>query len=134
MFEYGDYLIESGREWAPRSVQVVQNNCLRICYNIPDPRDIRTAELHELCLLDKLIVHRKKHILCYNIISRDHLYILYINGHVILRSNSKIKLKVARPKGELYRVSPLYRAMLLWDELDHKLHHGKNVSTFKAGV
>ena len=34
-----------------------------------------------------------------------------------LRSNKLMKLKLQRPKGQLYRDSPLYRGSFNWDKL-----------------
>ena len=36
----------------------------------------------------------------------------------VLRGNSKIELKVQRPKGKLYRKSSKYRGFLVWNKLD----------------
>ena len=48
----------------------------------------------------------------------------------VLRNN--IKLKVSRPKKEIYRTSPLYRGKLLWDELNESTQHALSIDLFKS--
>ena len=115
--EYGDIMLESGPDLLYKSVQTIQNHCLRCCLNILDPRLITIDELHTTCKCIKL-VHRRN----VNLLSMVHTFASSPDNVIIpvqvLRNNDKRKLKLQRPKGQLYRDSPMYRGMLLWDRLE----------------
>ena len=115
-FDYCDFVIESGPEGLVGDLQTVQNHCLRCCKGIMDPRDISRIELHTSCSCKWLHCRRKENL----------LGLMYKHSRVsdnliapmrVLRSNVMMKLKLQRPKGNQYKLSPLYRGSFVWDKL-----------------
>ena len=114
-------------------LQVIQNDCLRICVRARDVRDISIENLHVECEIKKLETRRNKFmlVLMYQRALSDQHTVLPARE---LRSSSKIKLKVSRPKCELYRKNPLFRGAALWEELDAKQHHKMSRHLFMASL
>ena len=52
----------------------------------------------------------------------------------VLCNNNKHKLKLQRPKGQLYRDSPLYKGMILWDKLDPDIQCIDNHDAFIEAI
>ena len=63
VFDYCDFIIDSGPVTAVRRLQIVQNKCLRLSLGICDPRDISIVDLHDRCKIDTLSERRRKHLL-----------------------------------------------------------------------
>ena len=131
IFDYCDFVLDAGPVNSVRGLQTVQNRCLRLCLGILDPRDITTAALHTRCSLVKLFIRRRKHILSimYNW-TRDPEHT--VQPTRVLRNNTLVKVKVARPILESFCDSPLYRGMLLWQELKAGVQHSGTIDIFKA--
>ena len=55
-----------------------------------------------------------------------------IGQHNRTRSDLKRKLKVERPKREKYKRGPLYRGMIIWDELNSELQKSESIHIFKS--
>ena len=117
IFDYGDVMTDSGSDGLVGDIQILQNHCLRACIGIQDPQMISRPDLHTLCDCSMLDVRRK----C-NLLSRMYHLSRDVDNTVVpvrdLRGNSKIKIKVQRPKCALYKHSPLYRGHVEWCKLD----------------
>ena len=133
IMEYSSFLLDGAPEWVPRKLQVIQNDCLRICVRARDVREVSIDELHVECEIDKLETRRNKFLLAlmYQRSQNEQNTVLPVRE---LRSSSSIKLKVSRPKCELYRRSPLFRGASLWDGLDAKQHHKMSKHLFMSSL
>ena len=131
ILDYGDYLIDGGPACAARKLQVIQNHFLRCALKITDPQDISIEDLHTTCKAGLLQHRRDCHLLAimYKMSRDDDNVVVPVR---VLRNNSNIKLKVSRPKKEIYRTSPLYRGKLLWDELNESTQHALSIDIFKS--
>ena len=114
--EYGDFLFDSAPPNKVRKLQVQQNNSLRICTRTK-VGDVSVNYLHRKCKVERLEPRRKRHLLC--LIYRH----ASIPGNLLpslnrTRGDGKKRIKVERPKREKYRRNPLYRGVMMWEELD----------------
>ena len=118
VLEYGDVVLDGAlSETLVSEIQTIQNNCLRACLTIWDPRSISRLDLHVRCTSKPLKLRRTESLLCRMFkLSQDEDNVVVPTR--VLRSNDKVILKVQRPKGGLYRRSPKYRGFLAWSKLD----------------
>ena len=115
-FEYCDFVLESGPEGLVQELQTVQNHCLRYCLGIADPRLITRVALHVTCKCKWLHDRRRINLLCLMYKHSRNADNLIIPTRV-LRSYVQMKIKLQRPKSQLYRDSPLHRGAALWDKV-----------------
>ena len=54
--------------------------------------------------------------------------------HMVLRSNSKVKIKSDFSRLTQIQKSPFYRGLKVCDELTHEIQHDKDLSKFKSKV
>ena len=129
VLDYGDIMTDSGPETPVSQIQIIQNHCLRACIGVKDPQLVHRVQLHELCHCETLAVRRERNLLgrIYKL-SRNH------DNTVVpvreLRGNTKIKIKVQRPKGKFYTDSPLYRGYQAWSKLDAEVQHMDTFTEF----
>ena len=130
VMEYGDFVFEGANNEFEETLQILQNHCLRVCLAIYDPRLISRKDLHALCLCEPLSVKRRCNLLnlMYKFASQPDNVVVPVR---ILRDHDKIKLKVQRPKDQLYRNSPLYRGYRLWSKLDAEVQSAASLGKFK---
>lgn len=57
-----------------------------------------------------------------------------VKQNVRTRASNKVKLKMERPKREKYKRGPLYRGMLLWNELHENVQKLESVHMFKNKI
>ena len=129
IMEYSAILIGSGPVWATRKLETLQNDCLRVCEGIRDPRDIHVEQLHTQNGVVMLEERRHRQLLgmMYSL-SRDPESVIVPARE--LRGGTKIKLKLSRPHKDIYYKSPLYRGTQLWDRLDGVKQHSTNRENF----
>ena len=129
ILEYCPLVIDGGPVGAVRKLQTLQNDCLRICKSIADPRDIRVHDLHLECKLDELAYRRNKQILSYMYsISRKADEVLVPTR--VLRANLKVQLKPKRVIKDIYTMSPYFRGSRLWDRLQPEQQRSPNTLAF----
>ena len=120
--DYCGFLSEGGPVWAVNKLQTLQNDGIRICERILDPRGHNVDALHTQNKVTKLKVTRDRQLL-------RHLFKMSKNPTLVmvparnLRGNTKIKLRAMRAKKDIFAKSPLYRGLALWDELDASIQH-----------
>ena len=52
----------------------------------------------------------------------------------VLRSNAKVKIRTQRPHGQLYRDSPLYRGVFLWNKVDADVQKLPTYTSFMSKI
>ena len=107
---------------------------LRKCLQIKNPLDISEEALHVKCNIK--ILSKRRDI---QLLSLIHKWSRDISNVVPperqrTRGDSKIKLKVDRPRLTAYRKSPLYRGKILWDVLDQNIQKIDKAVTFRKKV
>ena len=133
IMEYSSFILDGASEWVPRRLQVLQNDCLRICERIRSAQDIDLDLLHARCKIEWLVDRCNTSLLSI-MYKRANNVDLTVEPPRELRSSSKIKLKVERPKPEIFRKSPLYRGSMLWDELTADKQHKPTRLLFLASL
>ena len=131
--EYCNFIFGSGPDGMGKELQTIQNHCLRCCLGIVDPRLIRTDALHTSCECDRLAYRRRRSVLSLMYKHSKRADNLIVPNRV-LRSNTLLKFKLQRPKGELYRKSPLYRGSLIWNTLDPECQHAATINVFMSKI
>ena len=58
ILEYCPIVTDGGPAWAENRMQVLQNDTLRVCSRIQNPRDANIDQLHELYDVERLKVRR----------------------------------------------------------------------------
>ena len=117
IMEHCGFVTDGGPVWATRKMQTLQNDALRICECIRDPRGVDIDALHTRNQIPKLVRARDKELLSYmHKMSQDQNNVL--QAPRILRGNRGVLLKVPRSKKAVFDRSPMYRGLPLWDELD----------------
>ena len=132
ILEYGNFIVDSGPQTGIRRLQTQQNNGLRICTR-SKVIDISINQLHKTCKVARLETRRKKQLAClmYRHTTNPENCVIQRNR---TRSDKKVKMKVERPHREKYRKGPLYRGMLIWDELDCYIQDAETVDQFKTKI
>ena len=134
IMEYCGFVTDGGPVWAARQMQTLQNDALRICERIRDPRGVNVDALHTRNNLSELKPARSRELLC-------HLHKMSMNPRNLvvpardLRGNSRLQLRVARSKSGVYDRSPIHRGVLGWNELPastQKLSHAAFVKVLKT--
>ena len=129
IMEYSSILIGSGPVWATKKLETLQNDCLRVCEGIRDPRDIHVEQLRTQNGVELLEERRHRQLLglMYKMSLDPDNVIVPVRE---LRGGAKIKLKRSRPHKDIYYKSPLYRGTQLWDRLDGVKQHSTNRENF----
>ena len=117
IMEYCSFVTDGGPVWAVRQMQTLQNDALRICEGIRDPRGVNIADLHARHKIEMLEPARTRELL-------GHLHKMsQIPDNLIvpvreLRGNDSVKLRIPRSKKWIYDRSPLYRGATPWNDLE----------------
>ena len=122
VLDYGDFIIDGAHKDSNKLFETIQNHFLRCCMGVTDNQAMSRILLRKNCLCTKLSTRRDRSMLAlmYSHVQHEE-NIMELRR--TLRSNCKIQLIVQRPRGALYRRSPLFRGRALWDELDCELQH-----------
>ena len=131
--DYGAFMAKSGPVWAANKLQTLQNDCLRACEQIRDPRDAHVNDLHTRNHVVPLQVTRDRQLLCLmHKWSKDHTNVVVPPR--LLRGNNKIRLKHMRVKKDIYSKSPLYRGVPLWNDLDPNTQSIEKTAAFISAL
>ena len=63
VIDYGNIFLSSCNKADLNDLQILQNNAVRCCYGVSDPRDKHVIDLHDQANMKLIDVRRKKHIL-----------------------------------------------------------------------
>ena len=131
--DYCSFMAGGGPAWAQRKIQTLQNNGLRACEGIIDPRGIDVDALHVRSNVTKLRVTQERQLVSLlHKLSRNPENVIIPPR--ILRGNDKVKLKLERAKTDIYEKSPLYRGRPLWDTLPSKVQKLVSNRKFNSGI
>ena len=126
---YCGFLNGGSPVWATRKLQTLQNNGLRICEQIRDPRGVDIAGLHTALNVSTIATTRNRQLLSLlHKRSKNEEYVL--PRPRVLRGNDKIQLKGQRVKKDIYERSPLCRGLQHWNNLDAATQHLENSAKF----
>ena len=113
--------------------QTIQNNCLRICKNMSDPRDADIHEMHTESGLEKLQPRRARQLLSWMFgLSKDESNT--VPPVRVLRDNDNVRLKVSRHHKDIYLKSPLHRGARYWSRLTADQQRTRLKPSFMASL
>ena len=119
--------------WAIAKLQTLQNDCLRACEKILDPRGVNVDALHTRLNVTTLKTSRDRQLLSHiQKWALDHQ-----NSTVpprLLRGNMNVKLKPTRVKKDIYAKSPMHRGQALWDTLESDVQHMADTRKFAEAL
>ena len=110
-------------------LQTLQNNGLRICEKIRDPRGVNIQGLHDNLGVSTVETTRNRQLLVQihrRVQDEEHILL----RPRALRGNIKVQLKVPRVKKDIYERSPLWRGQPLWNLLEPATQSQKSVAIF----
>ena len=133
ILDYCCFLHDGGPVWAIRKLQTLQNNALRVCESIRDPRGVDIAALHTRNKVTKLEVTRRHQLL--SLMHREAQDENQVVAPVrVLRGGDKLKLRTQRVKKDIYEKSPYHRGLAEWNALDAAVQHTKDKASFMNSI
>ena len=132
--DYIDYVIDSTSSDRVSKLDKLQNKAIRrieYCIDKNKRKDIDV--LHIMYNIEKLSVRRNRNLtkIMYRE-SKDMKNINLLRPQMELRSNTKVKMKLKFTSLTRVQMSPLYRALKLWDSLPPTLQKEDDYQTFKS--
>ena len=114
-----------------KQLQTPQNQALRICLKVKI-RDVRTDELHERTEVPRL-ENRRKELLCSMMLRKSQKVNPQVRAR-LTRASAKFNFPTRRRRTQMYKKSPMYRGIHLWDTLDQPVQAAKTKEAFKRAV
>ena len=131
ILEYGSFLTDSGPATIVKKYQPLQNRGLRICTR-KRIGEMSTNKLHKTCKVQRIEVRRNVQLACLMYKHSKEAENQRPRRHRRTRGDMKVKLNVERPKRTKYRSGPLYRGMLIWDNLEVHIQEQPDIYQFKT--
>ena len=128
------FLLISGNVSDRNDLQTLQNNALRICYNVRLRDRVSVGNMHRNANLLSLEQRRQKQLLCLMFLYKTrHAEIRRIHGRNT-RAADVFSFTRERYHNVKYRNSPFYKGALLWDTLPICVRQCLTVSDFKKSL
>ena len=131
IMEYCGFVMDGAPAWVSPKLQVLQNDAIRIAEKIKDPRLMRVHELHALHEMELLQPRRDRQLLSliYDYAQDEDNLVVPVRA---LRGNNKKQIKLPRKGKDIYKKSPLYRGVKLWENLSAEQQHLQTKEEFLA--
>ena len=134
VIDYGNMFINTCNTQDLADLQVLQNNALRCCYNVTDPRDEHIFDLHVKANMKLLDVRRKKQlILCIWRNVQSGFVELHIPTRVT-RAGTGCNIRLPIPRTEQYKRSVYYMGSQLWNCLNEETRNSNGLLEFKKAI
>ena len=114
-------------------LQKLQNRCLRMCFDINNPRDMSVARLHDSARLNLLETRQETHLL-------NIMFMLKCNnkfrkqGLRVTRNADRYVFNTEIVHMDVYAKSPYYRGVALWNNLPLDIQNICTATVFKNAV
>ena len=134
VLDYGSIFLSSLPEHIKDDIQVLQNNALRSCLNIIDPRDVNVLELHSNVNV-QLFRHRmvKYLLICIrNAVEEGTLNM--VNTGIRTRQNDGHTIKLPIPRTKYIQKSPFYWGAQIWNSLPIHIRTLPDKLSFKQHI
>ena len=130
ILDYGGFILNSCNQSDRSDLQIMQNNALRICYNVRLRDRMSVKTLHKNAKLLSLDQRRKVQLLSLMFIHKfNHDVRRPVNRHT--RGADRFKFKLERYNTVKYKNSPYYKGSELWDSLALATINCDNLFEFK---
>ena len=134
VLEYVSIFVSSLPEQTKEDIQVLQNNALRCCLNIIDPRNVNALEMHANTNV-QLFKHRmiRSLLICIRNAVEDGTLCI-INTDVRTRQNGGRTIKLPKPKTKYIRKTPFYWVSQIWNSLQLEIRTLPDKLSFKRHI
>ena len=134
VIDYGNIFLSSCTQGDLRDMQILQNNALRCCYGVFDPRDEHILFLHSQANMKMLDIRRKKQIV--TCIWRNLKKGVIQTAQPVRqnRSAEAPSIYLPIPKTELFKKSVYYLGANLWNTLPVSLRLLDDIENFKLEI
>ena len=131
---YGNIFLSSCNEAELNDLQILQNNAVRCCYGVSDPRDEHVIDLHDQANMKLIDVRRKKNIL--TCIWRNTRKGIIKTAQPVRqnRSAAASSIYLPIPRTELFKKSVYYYGANLWNALPASVRLSDDIDSFKLEI
>ena len=116
LFDYAGFLLISCNKKDRGDLQIIQNNCLRMCYNVRLLDRLGLIELHREANLVSLEQRRHIQLLCLM-----YIYKKFVNVERVFARNTRqgcrYNFRLDNHQSTKYKNSPYFKGTVLWDRL-----------------
>ena len=116
LFDYAGFLLISCTKKDRGDLQIIQNNCLRTCYNVRLIDRLSLSEMHREANLVSLEQRRQIQILCLM-----YIYRVFANVERAFARNTRqgrrFNFRLDNYQSGKYKNSPYFKGTILWDRL-----------------
>ena len=133
LLDYAGFLLNSCNVSDRDDLQILQNDCLRTCYNVQRRDRMSVATMHKNAKLLSLSQRRTIQLLSLMYIHESNFDVQH-NFPRATRGANRYKFEVERYNVVKYKNSPYYKGSLLWDRLPHNVTESVCLSEFKRNL
>ena len=134
IIDYGNIFLSSCNENDLNDLQVLQNNAVRCCYGVVDPRDEHVLDLHSQANM-KMISTRRKKLILTCIWRNIKKGVIKIARPIRLnRSTIAPSVYLPIPRTELFKKSVYYKGASLWNDLPVNIRNCEDLDNFKLEI
>ena len=130
--DYGNIFLSSCNEGDLKDIQTMQNNALRCCYKITDPRNHHIHDLHSAANIIMVDIRRDRQILTciWRNIKKGFITLMVPTRQTRFTEGPTIYLPV--PRTELFKKSVFYYGANLWNKLPLNIRVQEDIDSFKT--
>ena len=134
VLDYGNIFITGINQDTLQDLQKLQNDALRCCLNVKNPRDVHIHDMHEQLNLHLLDHRRTVQLLSCIRKCINNNYLSYIKPEDVILRNQSFKIKMPIPRNDIVKKSPYYWGSMIWNRLPEDLRLLDDTLLFKKQV
>ena len=134
VLDYGNIFLTGINQDKLHDLQKLQNDALRCCLNVKNPRDVHVNDMHKQLNLHLLDHRRTVQLLTCVRKCIDNNYLPYVKPEDIILRNQNLKIKMPIPRNDTVKKSPYYWGSMIWNRLPQELRLSDNTVLFKKQV
>ena len=134
VLDYGSIFVSSIPEDMKGNIQTLQNNALRCCLNIMDPRDANVIAIHRLV---NVLLFKERLILNLLLCIRNAVIestLKTIRGNINTRQNDGLTIQLPIPRTKIMRKMPFYWGSQIWNTLPLNIRQLNEKCAFKMYI
>ena len=117
ILDYGNVFLTGVNQERLFDLQKLQNDAVRCCLNIKNPRDAHVIDLHERLNLHLLDHRRTVQLLTCIRKSIANAYLDHVKHDDPILRNQSLKVKTPIPRNDIVKKSPYYCGSMVWNRL-----------------
>ena len=132
ILDYGNVFLTWVNQEKLFDLQKLQNDTLRCCLNIKNPRDAHVNDLHEQLNLHLLDHRRTVQLLTCVKEGIENDYLIYTRPEDAVLRNQSLQVKVPIPRNDTVKKSPYYWGSTIWNRLPQETKNIDDPLLFKT--